>query len=167
MENLMWSNLWESLGLNGSSSTFSSSIEGGKIDLLKWVEESCCSMNQWMGWSGAAENQCHWNTWTGAAAAADDENGHVDLQNWARANARPWNEIACKRPADGGHVEILKWARVMQSTMQGVFWKPRRQYDHLPQRNVGYIALAIGIWSWINSENYSHGITIASTCNPY
>ena len=37
--------------------------------------------------------------------------GHLEVQQWARANGCPWDDWTCSGAARGGHLELMQWAR--------------------------------------------------------
>jgi len=39
-----------------------------------------------------------------------DENGHLEVLNWARTNECPWHQETCELTAGSSHLEVLKWA---------------------------------------------------------
>jgi len=103
---------------------FQAAISDGKLDVLKWGEESgyeLCNILDGKKIADVALNGhlevvkylrnlgISWDEDTCSNAA---ENGHLELLKWCRVNQCPWNEHTCSRAVMKGHLELLKWARL-------------------------------------------------------
>jgi hypothetical protein len=56
----------------------------------------------------ARANGCPWYWQTCVRAAL---HGHLEVLQWASANGCPWDEETCSGAAKGGHLDMLQWAR--------------------------------------------------------
>ena len=98
----------------------------GKLDVLKWGEESGYELDEILDEDDIADVALNghlevvkymrklgvsWNEDTCSNAA---KNGHLELLKWCRANQCQWNEETCIQAAKNGHLELLKWCRVNQ-----------------------------------------------------
>jgi len=116
-------------GLNNNARAgplFQAAASNGKLDILKWGEESGYELDNILDKDGIAVAALNghlevvkylrklgipWNVGTYSNAA---KNGHLELLKWCRANQCPWNEMTCSLAALNGHLELLKWCRANQ-----------------------------------------------------
>jgi hypothetical protein len=92
LEALQWARVNGALELLSTSSahTCAMAASGGQIDVLKWLLDVGCRMD---------ENTC-------SAAAIG---GHLDLLRYARARGCPWDSSTCLAAAVGNHLAVLRW----------------------------------------------------------
>ena len=117
----------EELGCNSHArSLFNTAAKEGKLEILKWGEESGYKLNTMLkcriledvALNGNLEVVQYlrqlgipWNMMICSNAA---KNGHLTLLKWCRANQCPWDECTCTYAAWNGHLELLQWCRANQ-----------------------------------------------------
>ena len=118
----------EEVGRDGHAvSLFRTAAEEGKLEILKWGEDSGYELKNMLNSDTIIEHVMlnghlevvkylrslviPWDRWTCANVAL---NGHLELLKWARTNQCPWDEWTCAHAALNGHLELLKWARAKQ-----------------------------------------------------
>ena len=109
-----------------AKSLFDTAAKEGKLEILKWGEESGYKLNTMLkcriledvALNGNLEVVQYlrqlgipWNMMICSNAA---KNGHLTLLKWCRANQCPWDECTCTYAAWNGHLELLQWCRANQ-----------------------------------------------------
>ena len=123
----------EEPGCNGRArSLFMIAAIEGKVDVLKWGEDSGYKLNILLDQNTIADVASNghlevvkylrklgvkWDFLTCTFAA---ENGHLELLKWARANQCPWNIWTCRGAAWNGDLELLNWARANGCPWDGI-----------------------------------------------
>ena len=109
-----------------AASLFQAAASDGKLDVLKWEEESGYELDKILDEGEIADAALHGHlevvkylrklgiSWNEDACSNAAKNGHLELLKWCRANQCPWDEWTCAFAAGNGHLELLKWGRANQ-----------------------------------------------------
>jgi len=100
-----------------SADVIIASVEGGQIDIVKWLHENGCPWNSYACNVAASinrldilqylhDNGCTWTVWTITCAA---EKGHLEVLRYLRQNGCDWDKFTCAFAASKNQLEVLKY----------------------------------------------------------
>ena len=109
-----------------AESLFNTAARNGKLNVLKWGEESGYELDNFFCEDGIADAALYGHlevvkylrmlgiSWDERTCESAANSGHLKLLKWCRANHCPWNKDTCSNAASNGHLELLKWCRANQ-----------------------------------------------------